>query len=256
MPKPDDILSIGELAKRAKISVRALRHYEAIGLLTPQRNPDNNRRRYASDQIAQVMKITTLKKAGLDLRTIGKALSGGVDMPTLVSMQIRHLQDQHAKTKAALDVLQKAAKRLENHQDLDVDLLCQIMRSTPMSKYPDESVFKDYFDKDQLDTIKKRGTSPQELADYGQQWSDLIARVQKLADDGAPADSEDALQCAREWSALIGAFTQGDAGITKSLRAMYADKDAWKDRAQMPFNPEVGAFIAKAQKALQERGEA
>jgi len=202
------------------------------------------------------MKITTLKQAGLDLRTIGKALAGGVDVRTLVTMQIQHLQDLHDKTGAALTVLQKAAKRLANHQDLDVDLLCQIMRSTPMSKYPDENVFKDYFDKDQLDKIKNRGTSPQELADYGQKWAGLIARVQSLVDANAPTDSEDARQCAREWSALIGAFTKGDAGITKSLRTMYADKDAWKDRAHMPFNPQVGAFIAKAQAALQDRSEA
>jgi len=255
MHKHDDILGIGELAKRAKISVRALRHYEAIGLLLPKRNPDNNRRRYSRAEVAQVMKITTLKKAGLDLHTIGKALSGGVDVQTLVSMQIRQLQVQHDKTKAALSVLQKAARYLNDHQDLNVDLLCQIMRSTTVSQYPDENVFKDYFDKDQIQKIKNRGTSPQELANYGQQWSDLIARVQKLTDAGTPADSDEALQCAREWTALVQRFTQNDPGITKSLTSMYADKDAWKDRAQMPFGQAVSDYIAEAQGALLERGE-
>ncbi len=250
-----EILSIGVLAKRAQISVRALRHYESLGLINPARNPDNNRRRYNGDDIAQVMKITALKLAGLDLRTIGKALKGGIDLRDMITLQIKQLQNQRDETLAALKVLQISADRLETDQPLSVDLLCQIMRSITMANYPDETVYKDYFDDQQLEKIKSRGTSPEQLQDYHQQWSDLIARVQGLAEQQAPADSDEALQCAREWNALIGAFTQGDASITQSLGNMYADKDAWKDRAQMPFSPLVSDYIAEAQGALLERGE-
>lgn len=255
MRRSDDILSIGELAKRAQISVRALRHYESLGLLNPARDPDNNRRRYTQADITQVMKITALKLAGLDLRTIGKALNGGIDMRVMVAMQIRQLQTQHEKTQRALVILQKAADRLDDNQPLGVDLLCNMMRSITMTKFPTQDVIKNYFDDEQLNKLNSRGTTPAQMQDYQKQWSDLIARVQKLTDANAPADSDEALACAREWNALIGAFTQGDVGITQSLTTMYADKEAWNTRAHMPYGPHVGEYIAEAQGALLERGE-
>jgi DNA-binding transcriptional MerR regulator len=249
------ILPIGKLAKMADVSVRALRHYEAMGLLTPSYDPQNGRRRYTRSDVSQVMKITALKTAGLSLRQIGDLLGGGLELSVAVDVQIKQLQALRDKTKSALAVLENAKIRLLNGQTLDVDLLCQMIRSNPMTEHPLTEVAKEYFDDAQMQKIRDRGTSPAQLDGYTAQWSDLIARVQILVDSGKAADSDEALECARQWNALISAFTLDDPKITASLSEMYADKAAWQDRAQMPYSPAIGDFIAEAQGALLERGE-
>ena len=254
MTSQNDMLAIGELAKKAGISVRALRHYEAIGLLHPARDPHNERRRYGRADIETVMQITALKGAGFSLRRIGALLGGGVDMSTLVQAQLRHMRALQSRTRMALDVLEQAAGLLQKGQRLDVDLLCHMIRSTPMTTNPLSDVAKDYFDDEQMAKIKARGTTPDELADYGRQWSDLIARVQQLVDAGADPASPEAQACAQQWQGLVEAFTQNDPGITQSLGKMYADKEAWKGRAQMPYSPPVGDFIARAGRARKEHG--
>ncbi|WP_076901938.1 MerR family DNA-binding transcriptional regulator, partial [Burkholderia pseudomallei] len=46
------LLKIGELAKRSGLTVRALHHYDAIGLLKPSARADNGYRLYDRNDIA------------------------------------------------------------------------------------------------------------------------------------------------------------------------------------------------------------
>jgi DNA-binding transcriptional MerR regulator len=55
---------IGELAERAGVSTRALRHYEDRGLLVPERDT-NGYRIYADDDVVRVAQIRTMIAAGL-----------------------------------------------------------------------------------------------------------------------------------------------------------------------------------------------
>lgn len=57
-------MQVGELARRAATTPRALRYYEAIGLLTPERQK-NGYRRYGEADVARVRHIQLLFKSGL-----------------------------------------------------------------------------------------------------------------------------------------------------------------------------------------------
>lgn len=256
MQQPSEtVLFIGELAAKAGISVRALRHYEAKGLIHPMRDPQNDRRRYTQSEISTVLKIVALKSVGLSLAQIGQLLRGGLAVAAAVQMQIETLQKQQAETVTALQVLQSAAQRLKNGTVLDVELLCNMLRSIQMTKHPMNDVIKDYFDDEQMQQIKNRGTTPNQLVGYQEQWSGLIAKVQTLIDDDVPANNAMALDCAKQWNGLVSAFTQNDPGITQSLRKMYADKEKWSGQANMPYSPEVGNYIMAAQTALSAQAE-
>jgi len=69
----DKALSIGELAERSGISVRALRLYEAEGLIKPVRT-QAGRRVYQAGDVARLQQILLLKKAGCTLGQIGQLL--------------------------------------------------------------------------------------------------------------------------------------------------------------------------------------
>ena len=54
-------LRIGEAAARAAVSVRTLRYYEELGLLTPSAHSPGGARRYAEEDVARLARIRELK---------------------------------------------------------------------------------------------------------------------------------------------------------------------------------------------------
>lgn len=59
------MLNIGDFARHGRVSVRMLRHYDAIGLLTPARvDPHSGYRSYQVGQLAQLNRIVALKELG------------------------------------------------------------------------------------------------------------------------------------------------------------------------------------------------
>ena len=68
------MLTIGQLAAYAGVTVRAVRHYHQIGLLPePERDPSGYRR-YGARAVVSLIKIRTLANAGVPLSAIGEML--------------------------------------------------------------------------------------------------------------------------------------------------------------------------------------
>lgn len=65
---------IGELAERFDLAPHVLRHWEAMGLLTPATRV-NGRRRYTRDQVIHVLTIIRAKAGGMSLEQIREMLS-------------------------------------------------------------------------------------------------------------------------------------------------------------------------------------
>lgn len=66
----DGALRIGELAKRGGVTVKAVRHYEAEGLLPPALRSDAGYRYFRPEGLASLRTITGLKRLGFSLREI------------------------------------------------------------------------------------------------------------------------------------------------------------------------------------------
>jgi MerR family redox-sensitive transcriptional activator SoxR len=70
----DDLLSIGAVARRAGLSVPALRYYEERGLLDPVRDA-GGRRRFPRHVLRRLAVIAAGQRVGLSLADIGEALA-------------------------------------------------------------------------------------------------------------------------------------------------------------------------------------
>jgi DNA-binding transcriptional MerR regulator len=63
--------TIGQFSQICRVSIKALRHYEKMGLLVPARvEPGNQYRYYTSDQVAILKDIILMKELGLSLKAI------------------------------------------------------------------------------------------------------------------------------------------------------------------------------------------
>ena len=81
------MLTIGEFARYAGVSVRMLRHYDALGLLVPARvDPGTGYRHYAAAQLARANRLVALKDLGFTLEQVGSVLDAEVGIEQLTGM--------------------------------------------------------------------------------------------------------------------------------------------------------------------------
>src|SRR3954468_6147915 len=64
------MLTIGQLAAYAGVTVRAVRHYHQVGLLPEPERDDSGYRRYGPTAVVSLIKIRTLADAGVPLSQI------------------------------------------------------------------------------------------------------------------------------------------------------------------------------------------
>ncbi|MGX5175521.1 redox-sensitive transcriptional activator SoxR [Aliikangiella sp. IMCC44653] len=65
-------LSVGQIAKRADVSVQTVHFYESKGLITSSRNA-GNQRRFNSSTLRRIAIIKTAQRLGISLNEIGEA---------------------------------------------------------------------------------------------------------------------------------------------------------------------------------------
>ncbi|WP_344809944.1 MerR family transcriptional regulator [Microlunatus ginsengisoli] len=88
------MFSIGDFARTGRVSVRMLRHYDAIGLLPPARvDPVTGYRWYDPDQLARLNRIVALKDLGFTLDQVAVMVDGTIDATELRGMlRLRRLE--------------------------------------------------------------------------------------------------------------------------------------------------------------------
>lgn len=109
-------MRIGELARRAGVSTRALRYYEEQGLLRPQRTA-SGQRVYPESAVDRVGLIQELYTAGLGSRLIATLLPA-IDARHLRPELLERVRDERVRITAKVTELQAAGRRLDVLIDL------------------------------------------------------------------------------------------------------------------------------------------
>jgi DNA-binding transcriptional MerR regulator len=89
------MLTIGQLAAYAGVTVRAVRHYHQIGLLPEPERDASGYRRYGPTAVVSLIKIRTLAGAGVPLSQIGQMLQADASTFTEAVQRIdSHLREE------------------------------------------------------------------------------------------------------------------------------------------------------------------
>lgn len=113
------IYKIGDIAKVMGVTTEAIRHYERMGLIKPEKDPQTNYRYFTEEQLSQLLYIQRLSQMGISLQAIREQfLDGSLDThrqiiwETLQAAQerLRILQMKNSNLKNCLDILQTADK--------------------------------------------------------------------------------------------------------------------------------------------------
>jgi DNA-binding transcriptional MerR regulator len=237
---------IGEFARRAGITVRALHHYERLGLLIPATRSEAGYRHYRDSDLIRLQQIVTLKFLGLSLPRIRELLDYSVEHLAAA------LQAQHEAVQRQRDRLDRIATALQNAQrvvdagDGNPEVFQHVIEVIAMQQEHNQSKewVEKFYTSEQLETLRKREWTPEMQQDIDAQWKALIAEVEaSLALDPA---SDKVQLLAERWMGLVGQFTQGDPAMQASLKKLYASKEQAPAAFKPPFSNEVMQFIQRA----------
>lgn len=108
------MFSIGDFARHGRVSVRMLRHYDAIGLLQPASvDPSSGYRFYDAGQLTRLNRIVALKDLGFTLEQVGTMLADDIDTAELRGMLKLRGAELAARIEADTSRLAQVAARLD-----------------------------------------------------------------------------------------------------------------------------------------------
>ena len=236
-----------EFAKRAGVTVRALHHYDRLGLLKPSSRTPAGYRLYTDRDLERLEQIVVLRFMGLSLKQI-KNLVDRKDLSLLevLRVQRRVLEQRRHALGRAIKALSQAELRLASGGKPDWKTFKTIIEVIEMQQ--NTEWMTRYYSEEARAKIEERKKlwSPELQDKVSKDWADLIRDVEAaLGEDPASAKVQ---ALARRWQKLVEGFTGGDPQIQAGLNAMYSDRANWPAHFPKPFSEEVQAFMVKAMK--------
>ena len=131
----DDLLSVGDVARRTGVSVTALRFYEAKGLIAPGR-ADSGHRRYPRETIRRVSFILAAQRVGLSLRDVKAALAG---LPTGRAPSVEDWSRLSASWRPMLEERIQALERLRDQLDSCIGCGCLSLSTCALNNPEDRA---------------------------------------------------------------------------------------------------------------------
>ncbi|MER5620338.1 MerR family transcriptional regulator [Streptosporangium sp. NPDC002544] len=116
----DTLYSIGDLARRTGLTVKAIRFYSDRGIVPPtDRNPAGHRL-YGIDAVARLDLVRTLRDLGLNLPTIRKVVHREISLPEVAAAHAEALAAQIQVLRLRRAVLTAVAKRGSTPEEMDL----------------------------------------------------------------------------------------------------------------------------------------
>ncbi len=124
--------SVGQLARATGLSVRVLRHWEDMGLVTPERTASGHRR-YGPAEVTRLYRAVALRRAGLGLGQIAALLAERDPEPAAtLRTHLAQLEEDLRRRGELRDRLAAALRAYDGTGDGDAVLLMKVIETMTM----------------------------------------------------------------------------------------------------------------------------
>jgi DNA-binding transcriptional MerR regulator len=235
---------VREFAELAGVTVRALHHYDRLGLLRPRRT-DAGYRLYGIRDLERLEQVVALKFLGIPLKQIKVLLDRDVrELSEVLRSQRRALEEKRRWLDQAIGAIRDAER------ETDAAALKKIIEVIEMQENAD--FMKRYYSEEAQAKMAERREqwNPELQAEATKAWTDLFRDVEAALGDDPASEKVQAL--AARWKKLVGAFTGGDPEISAGVKKAWGDRQNWpgsmKQQSAAFANPVVWEFMQRAMK--------
>lgn len=222
-------MSIGELAKLMKVSVRTLQYYDKQGLLSPSAMSEGGRRLYHAKDVVKLHQILSFKYLGFSLEEIRDRilpLDTTEEIAAALQQQKRAVCEEISRLQSALKAIDALRKEVLCMQEVDFKKYAVIVELLRMEK-KEYWVWK-FMDTTLTDHIQQRFM---EQPEYGDR---ILHSYHRLADQAyemkmANVDptSQAAMELAQKWWEMVDDFTGGDSSLLSNLEKFNQNREGW-----------------------------
>lgn len=209
---------IHDFAELAGVTVKALHHYDRLGLLQPGRN-EAGYRMYTQRDLERLEQIVALKFLGLPLKQIKAVLDRAeLELPDALRMQRQAIEDKQQLLCRALQAIRAAEASLQPGEPANPSILKKIIEVIDMQDGIKE--MKKYYSDAAWELRKQfyeQGPSPE--------WQELYLDV--IAMLGEDPASDKSRQISERWLALSLRAHAGDPSMQTHSGTAWMHREDW-----------------------------
>ncbi|WP_099204641.1 MerR family transcriptional regulator [Scatolibacter rhodanostii] len=239
-----------EVAAISGVSVRTLHHYDEIGLLCPQRNPQNDYREYREEDIDALQQILFFKECGFSLTQI-KALLQQPDFNQEKAFELQKKFLLHEK-KRIDQMLKTLNKTMQAQKGEIVMSQKEKFDGFDFTQNPYEEEAKNLWGKQAVQHVNELPTEGK--MDLGEDMQNLFIELAQIT---AEPDSEETQQAMKKMFAFFNSrfgyqYTpQAFAGVGQ----LYITDERFQKNIDQ-FREGLSAFLAESMKIFAENHKA
>ncbi len=198
--------TVKELSELTGLTPRTLRYYDAIGLLCPARNRDNDYRLYGEAEVDRLQQILLYRAMGVPLEEIGRLLDApDYDRAAALEEHLRRLEQRRRETETLIRTVRHTLEELKGETNMsDMEkfegMKEQIVLENEAAygreareKYGDKAV--------DASNSRIKGMSREEWDRMHQEEEDYLAALRRAmkTNDPAGTDARDACGLHMQW---------------------------------------------------------
>lgn len=240
--------SIQEVARATGTTSRTLRHYDAVGLLTPARTGTGGYRLYTQAELVRLQQILLLRGFGMGLTRIAEVLDARVDPALALQGHIAALRQEQIRLDRRIASVERTLTAVTRGE--------QIMPETMFDGFDHaqhEDEVRERWGDDAWESGQRwwESQTPESQQRFQRDAADLATDWQAAAGDGADPAGERGQQLARrqvEWLTRTPSVPGGEDfwSYLACLGDMYVEDERF---AAAYGGPENAAFVRDALKA-------
>lgn len=227
------LIQVGELARRAGITVRTLHHYEQTGLLLPSARSAAGYRLYNLAAVQRLHMIQTLAKSGLELAEIRDFLDKEpLALAELLDAQIRLLDKQVRSINTLRDRLADLHAGLTANAAPDLESWLQTLELMNM--------YDRWFSYEELQQLPF-AAQKEPLAEI---WVAMVAEANALLEQHVEVADPRAMDLATRWMLRLEQDTAGKPEFLTRLNEMHSVEPQMRE--QTGITPEMIDYVTRA----------
>ncbi|KEO84852.1 hypothetical protein EL26_02255 [Tumebacillus flagellatus] len=240
----------GELAQKARISIRTLRYYDKTGLLSPSQHSEAGYRLYTESDLQRLQYILALKYLGFSLDEIKACLQASPrHLSERLAQQKAMLLDKRAELDLILRAVDASLHLLRKNPD-DPEALSSILHVyqaehnqervrqhlTPSQRSHMRELYETSYSEEARRKLESREWTDESRREHYRQYDEFRSTLQRLTAENADPTSPQAQHMAHLLTQINARVSQNDPAVLEGM------KTAWNRYNELPEDKRPPAY--------------